>query len=201
MGDKILDTGIQVWDVDHIQIGRIWAANTAKAMANTVTEVTEGATYELNLLFGSAHGYLVGSHLRIGTGTTSYNSSFVVKSVIDASNVEVDGATYVADETGLTAVIQPAVAPGVPFRILETRLHVSGTCATENFTITLDSGFHATYLDVGLFSQAMASVTSVAEDWSDTLKLFTDDDAVLFGFANANGINWGLESIYQFLSA
>ena len=199
MGDKILDDTIKVWDVANIQIGRIWAANTAKIMANTVTEVTEGATYQLDLKFGALHGYSVGSHLRIGTGTTSYNSSFVVKEVIDTSHVEVNGAPYVADETSLTAVIQPAVAPGVPFRILETRLHCSGACATEDFTITLDSGFHASYLDVVLFSQAMASVTSVVEDWSDTLKLFTADDAVVFGFANGAPINWGLECIYQFL--
>ena len=200
MGDKILDSDIQVWNVGNIQVGRIWAANTAYAMAQTVTEVTEGATYELNLLFSAAHGYSAGSHLRIGTGTTSYNSAFVVKSVIDATNVEVDGAPFVAEELALTATIQPAVAPGVPFRILETRLNASGTCGTENFTITLDSGFDA-LLDVILFSQPMASVVDVTEDWSQSLRLFTADDAVVFGFANGNGINWGLEVIYQFLSS
>lgn len=199
MGDRILDSDIMVWDVANLQIGRIWAANTAKAMANTVTEVTEGATYGLNFLFGALHGYSVGSHLRIPTGTTSYNGAFVVKSVIDTSNVEVDG-TYVADETSLTAVIVPAVAPGVPFRILETRFKASGTCATENFTMTLDSGFDSK-LDVVPFSQAMAAVTNVVEDWSQSLRFFTADDAVVFGFANGNGINWGLECIYQFLSA
>ena len=201
MGDKILDSDIQVWNVGNIQIGRIWAANEAKIMANAVTAVTAGATYGLNFLFNNAeHGYKAGSHLRITPdGTTAYSGQYVVKSVIDANNVEVDGV-YGADETSVTLVIQPAVAPGVPFRILETRLHCSGTCATENFTITLNSGFHASYLDVELFSQAMASVISVTEDWSNTLRLFTADDAVEFGFANGNGIDWGLEVIYQFLN-
>lgn len=199
MGDRILDSDVQVWNTGKLQIGRIWAANTAKIMANTVTDVVEGTTYGLKFTFGALHGYSVGSHLRIPTGTTSYNGAFVVKSIIDTSNVEVDGA-YVADETSLTAVIVPAVAPGLPFRILETRFFCSGACATENFTMTLDSGYDSK-LDVVLFSQPMAAVTSVVEDWSNSLRFFNADDAVVFGFANGNAINWGLECIYQFRSA
>ena len=199
MGDRILDSDVQVWNTGKIQIGRIWAANTAKVMANTVTAVVAGATYGLNFTFGALHGYSVGSHLRIPTGTTNYNGAFVVKSIIGVSNVEVDGA-FVAEETGLTAVIVPTVAPGVPFRILETRFKASDTCGTENFTMTLDSGFDSK-LDVVLFSQPMASVKNVVEDWSQSLRFFDADDAVVYGFANGNAINWGLEVVYQFLSA
>jgi len=65
MGDKILDSAVKVWRMDHIQVARIWAANTAKAMANTVTEVTEGGTYDLDFKFGALHGYSVGSHIRL----------------------------------------------------------------------------------------------------------------------------------------
>lgn len=201
MGDKILDTDVKVWDVANVQVARIWAANTAKKMANTVTTITEGATYDLNFAFGAEHGYSVGSHIRIKEGeTTGYDGQYVVKSIIGVSNVEVNGTPFGAGESGLTAVVQPAVAPGVPFRILETRLKCSGACATENFTITLDSGFDDK-LDVVLFSQPMAAVKSVVEDWSNTLRLFTADDAVVFGFPNGAGINWGLEAIYQFLSS
>ena len=200
MGDKILDSNIVVWDVANIQTARIWAANTAKGMVNSVTAVAAGATYDLVLTM-AAHGYAVGSHLRITPdGTTNYSGQYTVLSAPLVTTMEVYGI-YGAGESGVTLAIQPAVAPGVPFRILETRLHCSGTCATENFTITLNSGFHASFLDVVLFSQPMASVTSVVEDWSDTLRLFTADDAVLFGFANGNGINWGLEVLYQFLRA
>jgi len=199
MGDKILDDSIRVWDVNHLQIARIWAANTAKAMANTVTEVTEGGTYDLDFKFGALHGYSVGSHIRIKEGeTTGYDGQYVVKEVIDTYHVEVNGLPYGADELALTAVVQPAVAPGVPFRILEIRFKASAACATENFTATLDSGYDA-LLDVVPFSQPMAAVTSVVEDWSQSLRLFTADDAVVFGFANGNGINWGLEVTYQFL--
>lgn len=201
MGDKILDDTIKVWDVANIQIGRIWAANTAYAMANTVTGVVEGTTYDLRLTTTSAHGYAVGSHLRVTPdGTTNYDGQYTVISLPSATTMEVYGV-YGAVESAVTLAIKPAVAPGVPFRILETRLHCSGTCTTENFTITLNSGFHASFLDAVLFSQPMAAVTSVVEDWSDTLRLFTADDSVEFGFANGNGINWGLEVIYQFLSA
>lgn len=200
MGDKILDDAIKVWNVGNIQIGRIWAANTAKAMSQTVTGVTVGATYDLTLTASAVHGYTTGSHLRLtGAAVAAYNGAYTVISSPTTSTMEVYG-TYSADDTGLSAVLVPALAPGVPFRILETRLFCSGTCATENFTMTLDSGFDST-LDVVLFSQPMASVTSVVENWSDTLKLFTADDAVVFGFANGNGINWGLEVIYQFLGA
>ena len=199
MGDKILDSSVEMWDMKNLQIRRIWAANTAKAMANTLTAITEGATYGLTFVFVALHGYSVGSHIRIKEGeTTNYDGQYVVKEVVDTSNVEVNGLAYGADETGLTAVIQPAVAPGLPFRILNTRFHASGTCATENFTITLDSGFDSK-IDVVLFSQPMASVLNIDLDWSNKLKFFTADDAVVYGFANGNGINWGLEVIYQFL--
>jgi len=144
------------------------------------------------------HGFKVGSLVTI-QGSTAYNYTIPITAV--AANTFTGYATYVAEVFAGTETVRPEIRPGVPFRIMELRLHLSAAGgAAENFEMVLDSGHGAAY-DAILVAQDMNAakdyvvVFTVAE-----CRIFNSDDALYFTYANTNDKTWGLETKYQILA-
>lgn len=92
------------------------------------------------------------------------------------------------------AALAMTLAPGVPFKIVGVRLHLSAAGgASENFTMTLDSGQAAAY-DTVLLSQDMNTATDVVDN---TEHFFEADDEVDFAYANTNTRTYGLEVFWR----
>ena len=95
-----------------------------------------------------------------------------------------------------SAAIAMTIAPGQPFQIDEVRVHLNAVGgATENLTITLDSGTSAVY-DTVLLTQAMAAASDVV--WKpDRPYIFNATDEVDIAYANTNTRTYGVEVIYS----
>jgi len=102
---------------------------------------------------------------------------------------------HYARATGASALAK-TLAPGVPFRLIEVRIHLSAASATsENFTITMDSGTNAVH-DMLLYSKDMNGVSDVAWILEEN-RYFESADELDFAWANTNTRTWGLELIYD----
>lgn len=109
----------------------------------------------------------------------------------DTKNVQVTRATA----TGAVAVAT-TLAPGVAFRIIEVRIHLSAASATsENFTIALDSYAGAAY-DAVILSQDLNGSTDFV--WVPAeRRYFHKTDELDFAWANTDTRTYGLEILYE----
>jgi hypothetical protein len=97
--------------------------------------------------------------------------------------------------TGAVA-LATTLAPGVPFKLLEVRVHLSAASATaENFTATMDAAAGVNY-DAVIFSKDLNTLTSYVYAFEDD-RYFTDDDEIDFAWANTDTRTYGLEIVYQ----
>jgi len=202
----ILNSPILAWDMRNIQLCQMFAAGT-KAIGfsfdDNIAAIENAAAGTVSLKV-TAHGMSVSSHIII-SGTTNYDGCHIIQD----ANPESDSnhfsilATYVAEDIQDTASLIIGVAPGVPFRIIESRLHLGAAGgAVENYTITLDSGHPAAaYHDITLATNAMNAATQAIDDWSDKLRFFNTADLVYYAYPNTGGPQtWGLEVNYAVLS-
>jgi len=113
------------------------------------------------------------------------------RDVWSTKHVQVTRATA----TGALAIAK-TLAPGVAFRLIEVRLHLSGASATsENFTVTVNSYAGANY-DVQLFSEDLNTATHFV--WvPDNVRYFHEDDELDFAWANSDTRTYGLEILYE----
>jgi len=192
------------WDMKHLQMCEMWAAGT-KAIGgwsfdDDVAAIDNGdGTVSLKL---TAHGMVVGSHIMIA-GTTNYDGCHIIAAAdpeADSNHFSI-GATYVAEDVQDTAKLHIGIAPGVPFRVLESRLNLGAVGGgVEDYNITLDSGHHAS-LDGALVTTAMNAVDRSLDEWSDNKRFFNAGDAILYTYPNTGGPQtWGLEVKYAVLS-
>jgi len=197
MGNIILGTNQQVWDRSQITVCELIASGTKKMHQNLDHVAAVDATGGIVTIPCTGHGYAAGSMIGI-RGSTNYNGVYEIVAVdTDTFNVYAD---YVAETFINTETVRPEVAPGVPFRIIESRLQLSAAGgAAENYTITLDSA-HGAAFDAALIAQDMTTATQLLTDWGEKFKVFNSGDIVYYGYANSNSKTWGLEVKYEILN-
>ena len=99
-------------------------------------------------------------------------------------------------DTGVVAIAN-TLAPGVPFRLREVRVHLSAAGGAGDLTATVDAGAGAAY-DLQIIKQDMTAVTDLV--WQPSLPMqFEATDEIDFAWANAGGKTYGLTIIYDLL--
>ncbi len=94
------------------------------------------------------------------------------------------------------AAIATTLAPGVPFKLKEVRVHLSAASATsENLTLTMDAAAGVNY-DAVLLTKDLNTLTSYVYSFEDE-RYFTDSDEIDFAWANSDTRTYGLEIVYQ----
>ena len=197
MGNIILGTNHQVWDRSQITVCEIIASGT-KAVNNTLDAAAAvDATGGLVTIPLTAHGFAKGSMIGI-RGSVAYNGVYEIAAVAtDTCNIY---ATYVAETFAGSETVRPELAPGVPFRMIESRLQLSAVGgAVENYVINLDSG-HGSAFDTAIVTTAMNAVAQSLDLWDDKERFFNAADLVYFTYTNTNNKTWGLEVKYEILN-
>lgn len=88
------------------------------------------------------------------------------------------------------------LAPGVPFKLVEVRIHLDAATATsEDFTLTMDAAAGAAY-DHVILAKDLDTLTDYTY-FFEYDRYFTDDDEIDFAWANTNTKTYGLEIVYQ----
>jgi len=184
----------------NITVAEIFASGDEE-MHTTLAHVAAVDAGSGKVTFPSTdHGFKVGSLVTI-QGSTAYNYTIPIAAV--TADTFTGYATFVEETFINTETVRPEIRPGVPFRIMELRLHLSAvTDAAEDFCMMLDSG-HGTAYDAKLIAQDLQNVDppdyvvvfTVAE-----CRIFNADDALYFTYANTNDKTWGLELKYQILA-
>lgn len=95
-----------------------------------------------------------------------------------------------------SAAIAMTVAPGVQWKLIAVRLHLSAAGGAGNLTATMDSGTGAAY-DTVLITEDMTSVTDYQYTPQNPWRF--EDDELDFAWANANGRTYGLEVCYKLM--
>jgi len=193
----ILSSSIIPWDLKNMDVCELIASGSA-AMNNTLDNAVAvdqgGGIVKIPC---TGHGFVAGSMIGI-RGSTNYDGTYeIIDDDPDSdSNAFTIYATYVSEEFSGSETVRPELEPGVPFQVLEARLHLSAVGgAAENYVITLDSG-HGSAFDIDLVTENMNAQADIDTDWTDTYHFFNDDDRLLFTYANSNGKTWGLEVKY-----
>ena len=94
------------------------------------------------------------------------------------------------------------LSPNVVFRLEEIRLHLAaiGGVGAGSFTVSVESHVSTEY-DVQLIAQDMAAITDyVFRPSADMRVLFDKGDSLVFDWANANNVQYGLEVIWSQVS-
>ena len=100
--------------------------------------------------------------------------------------------------TGATAMAE-TLAPGVPYELMEFRVHLSAAATQETFTARLDGGTTAAVYDYLIDSQAMNTIVDHGWKGDDVPRVFDADDEIDFAWTNTDTRTWGLEVILRIL--
>jgi len=198
MSFDIKGSNINFWDLGKIQQGSIFATGSG-SINNTLSGTVADAGSGLVTIPSTGHGYAADSYVYI-YGTTNYDGTYIIQST--ATNSFNISATYAAESFSGdgSETVQPGIAPGVPFRVLETRLHLSDLGGTsEDFQIEV----HSTVSDVWNavpISQDMNAVDDLIVDWSNKLRFFEAREPVIFTYNNTNSRVWSIVVNFSILS-
>jgi len=196
MSFDIKGSNINFWDLGKIQQGSIFTTGSG-SINNTLSGTVVDAGGGLVTIPSTGHGYAADSYVYM-YGTTNYDGTYIIQSTAtDSFNIL---ATYAAETFAGTETVQPGIAPGVPFRVLEIRLHLSAVGGTsEDFEVKV----HSTVSDVWNVvpaSQDMSAVDDLIVDWSGKLKFFEAREPVIFTYNNTNSRVWSLVVNFSILS-
>lgn len=196
MSFDIKGSNINFWDLGKIQQGTIFCTGSG-SINNTLSGTVVDAGSGLVTIPCASHGYAADSYVYI-YGTTSYDGTYIIQSTAtDTFDVK---ATYTAETFSGTEIVQPGIAPGVPFRVLETRLHLSAVGGTsEDFEIKISSTVSDIWNAVPA-SQDMNAVDDLIVDWSGKLKFFQAREPVIFTYNNTNSRVWSLVCNFTILA-
>ena len=105
--------------------------------------------------------------------------------------------------TGATAILAATarIAPGVPFRLLGVRMHLSAAgTTTENFTVTCNAGDGSAY-DAVLLKRNLSVGSVVDLVWSPTGKqhIYEADDVIEVAWTNTELRTYGLVILHEVL--
>ncbi|MFA7287305.1 MAG: hypothetical protein WC055_00350 [Melioribacteraceae bacterium] len=100
----------------------------------------------------------------------------------------------VSRETAASGAISLTVDPGIPFRLIAIKVHLSAVGGAGNLTATTDSIIGATY-DAVLTLQDMTAVTDYIYVPDNPIP-FVDGDKVVIAWANASNVTYGIEAFW-----
>lgn len=93
------------------------------------------------------------------------------------------------------AAIAHTIAPGVEFKLIEIRVHLSAAGGAGNLTVNLDSINGAAY-DLNVLTQDMTAITDLV--WQPDIPMhFQTGDELDVAWANAGTKTYGIEIIYD----
>jgi hypothetical protein len=149
----------------------------------------------------TSHDFAEGSFVYI-SGTDNYDGMH--KLVAVATDTFDIVAKYTAETFAISDTATFVLFPGRNFRLVEVRLFISNgsgvaTAVTtaESFTVDLDDG-DGNAFDVNLRTEPMSGLSSNIWVLSENeLRLFGDDDKIIFAFANTDANTVGIKVIYR----
>ena len=174
-------------------------------LANTITEDNGDGTAKV---YCDAHGYAEGSQVYI-TGTSAVLAGLRTLTVVDTNYFYFAyTGTFVAETPpgNSTETVRVVLAPVTgddrdAFQLVEVRLHLDGVPTTSGYVvITLDAGAGSTF-DVIVRRKDMAGVDPPDWNWvPDAILRYSEDDMLVFTWANTDGDTYGLEVVYNQLT-
>lgn len=174
-------------------------------LKNTITEDNGDGTAKV---YCDAHGYEVGSQIYI-TGTSAVLSGLRTITAENTNDFSVTyTGTFVAETPpgNSTETVRVVLAPVTgddrdAFQLREVRLHLNGVPSTSGYVvITLDAGAGSDF-DVIVRRKDMAGVDPPDWNWAPDAQLrYSEDDMLVFTWANADGDTYGLEVVYDQLT-
>lgn len=170
-------------------------------LANTAIEDNGDGTVKV---YCTAHGYVVGGQIYID-GTTLFDGLHTLTAVgTDDFSFAFTG-TFAAETPpgNSTETVRVVLAPLTgdarnAFQLVEVRLHLDGTPTTAGaIAITLDAGAGPAF-DVVIKTKNMTTDSVADWNWAPDAELrYTEDDALVFTWNNADGDTYGLEIRYK----
>lgn len=100
----------------------------------------------------------------------------------------------VARDTAETGAIALTIDPGVPFRLIAIKVHLSAVGGAGNLTVTTDANAGATY-DAVLALQDMTAIVDYVYVPANPIP-FADGDKVVIAWANAVNKTYGIEAFW-----
>ena len=196
------------WDERYVVRKTLVVTGTAALSHNLKATASEDNGDGTAKVHCDAHGYLVGSQIYI-TGTSTVLAGLRTLTAVGTNDFSFAyTGTFVAETPpgDSTETVRVVLAPVIeddrrPFQLREVRLHLDGVPTTSGYVvITLDAGAGSAF-DVVVRRKDMAGVDPPDWDWSpDAILRYTEDDALVFTWANADGDTYGLEIVYDQLT-
>lgn len=100
----------------------------------------------------------------------------------------------VARATAETGAIALTIDPGVPFRLIAIKVHLSAVGGAGNLTVTTDANAGATY-DAVLALQDMSAIADYVYVPDNPIP-FVAGDKVVIAWANAGNKTYGIEAFW-----
>jgi len=101
--------------------------------------------------------------------------------------------------SGAIAADTARIQPGVKFRLLAVRLHMSAAPTTsQNFTVTLDAGDGSAY-DTVIYTRdlSVGSVTDLVIPFGGDEYIYEKDDEIDCAYTNTDVGTYGLAIVYE----
>lgn len=100
----------------------------------------------------------------------------------------------VARATAATGAISLTINPGVPFRLVAIKVHLSAAGGAGSLTVTTDANAGAVY-DAVLALQDMTAVADYVYVPTNPIP-FETGDKVVIAWANAGNVTYGIEAFW-----
>lgn len=196
------------WDERYVVRKTLVVTGTAALSHNLDATLTEDNGDGTAKVYCTGHGYAEGSQIYI-TGTSDVLAGLRTLTAVNTNDFSFTyTGTFVAETPpgNSTETVRVVLAPVIgddrrPFQLTEVRLHLDGVASTSGYVvITLDAGAGSAF-DVVVRRKDMAGVDPPDWDWSpDAILRYTEDDAIVLTWANADGDTYGLEIVYNLLT-
>ena len=188
------------WD-ERYMVRKSYYVTGTKKMGQTLNAAAAVAVGDDSVKIAcTGHGLSVDAVIFIA-GTVNYNGYHTITAKGDNDFTFV--ATFEAENIEANDTLSHRLLPGELYRLVEVRLHLDAapTTASDDFTVTIDSGENAVY-DAILETQDMDTLADHNKSWGkDACHHFKATDAIIFAWANAESKTWGLEVIYDMVQS
>lgn len=196
------------WDERYVVRKTLVVSGSAAFSHNLKATASEDNGDGTAKVYCDAHGYKVGSQIYIA-GTSAVLAGLRTLTAVNTNDFSfVYTGTFVAETPpgDSTETVRVVLAPVIgddrrPFQLKEVRLHLDGVPSTSGYlVITLDAGVGSDF-DVVVRRKDMAGVDPPDWNWApDAILRYTEDDMLIFTWANADGDTYGLEVVYDQLT-
>lgn len=97
--------------------------------------------------------------------------------------------------TATTGALAMTISPGIDFKVVAIKLHLSAVGGAGTFTATTDAIAGAAY-DAVIALQDMTAVADYVNVFTTPIP-FSKNDSVVFAWANSGNITYGLEVFWE----